>query len=161
MEFTEEHIKAGLDGTFTIMKFDDYGPVIVTEAVALDFLGDYAPREADGVQFRLLTEEEGEQILLLREQGLKWKEVAAALRCSTIKVFDRYKELCKERGVSPIIRHPRKSDVDPGFQAAVARLKDEGLSITQISLKLKCKFNRAAYAWERERDARKAMREAA
>jgi hypothetical protein len=155
-QFTEDDIRAALDGTYTSAVFDDYGVKVITESVPECFIGEYAPAKSQsGLASLEWTTEDDDRLVSLRDQGKNWAEIGAIFGVSQTLVFHRYKALCKERSIQPKARFPKKSKVVPeAFQVAVAKLKDAGLSLTNISKKLNEKHSRVCWAWERERNRR-------
>ena len=160
MDYTEEQIRRVLDGTFTTLFYDDYGPYIRTKNVERDFMGSYAPpNTCAGAVLRMVSHEEDDKIVELRQDGHSYKAIGLHIGLSSVTVRDRYIAICKERGLKAAKPAERKSSMCPEFQARVAKLKDKGMSLSQITIKLQEDYSRVCYAWELERKRR--MREAA
>lgn len=102
MMASEADIRAALDGTFTT--FDhDHGKVrtlAVPKSYLPHFGGKFAP--ADGNEHglrRKWSASEDNGILEMRSSGKTWQEIATAFRASTTTVSDRYRLICKARGL--------------------------------------------------------------
>jgi hypothetical protein len=147
----EALIKSKLDGWFFRMT-TTRGPEAMPMVRAIEVPKDYTPEHRPEWDYLMddskphhnaavFTVEEDDIILTKRTSGARWAEISKELGRCIHSVRDRYKALCLERGIEPIVRiecvrrAPKFTDAEA---MAMIELRDRGLAYGKIGKKFGC-----------------------
>ena len=143
----EAIIRRSLDGHFFSLFVSpgiDAVAVVKCRKVAPDYIPDHRPAwspDMEGGEIHHnstpFTAQQDEKLLQLRSTGMRWREVGTAIGRCVNSTRDRYKVLCKERGIDPgPARLPKPQKVAESVKEQAFALKIDGFSYQQIGEKL-------------------------
>jgi hypothetical protein len=143
----EAYIKGQLDGWFYSLIVSpgfEAEPIVTCRKVSKNYIPDHRPphtSDMDGGELHHngipFTPEQDEQLLQIRATGARWHTVAKAIGRCVNNTRDRYKAICRERGIDPgPSRLPKPPKVPDAVKERAFRLKQDGLSYAQIGQKL-------------------------
>lgn len=142
MFWTESAIKAHLDGTFVAVSVVT-GRTEVRE-VALNYMptheaswqGDFTilSEKLRVIRAKPWTAADDEQMMAMRERGVKWSSIRKMLRRGEKAVKERYIKICKQRGIDPVLTPSAQAPMLTNeAKAEIIVLRKQGLSPAQVA----------------------------
>lgn len=148
--WTEQAIKANLDGTFIAVNVAT--GQLEQRKVPLDYIPTH--KASYHGNFEALSEklkelratqwlpEEEERLIAMRERGLHWDSIRKMLQRGERTLKEHYVKLCKERGIEPLVAPPVASPrLTAEAKAEILVLRKQGVPFAQIAEQL----NRPTY----------------
>jgi hypothetical protein len=147
-EQAEAIIKRTLDGHFFTLVVSpglDADLTVAVRKVAKNFIPDHRPAwstdmEGGEIQHHNatpFTAEQDAKLLEMRATGARWRVIGVAIGRCVNNTRDRYKAICRERGIDPgPARLPRPPKVPDHVKERAYALKRDGYSYSQIGEKL-------------------------
>jgi len=140
----ERHIKSQLDGRFFTMMVTpgfEAEPYVDERRVPKDYIPDHRPAwstdmeggEVEHHNATPFTAEQDAKLLEMRAAGARWRVIGVAIGRCVNNTRDRYKAICRERGIDPgPTRLPKPPKVAIHIKERAFALKLDGYTYVQI-----------------------------